>query len=419
MVELQQLTSGDAVRQAIREFDRLGRSAFLKQHRFERSNDYFIDHDGRYYDAAAIAAVAYGIQHPLERALVGKDLNGKGYALEKALRRLDFRVVANPYHYLVLAENEVHARAEFSKWQDVTGERYHFPNSYRNKILPGREFLYYKGGRRRDGERATPQYFGWGRIGSVYPDPTTADVPKAKRQWMCDIEEYREFRAPVMFRNSKGLYLELGSPDAPRRYWENGVRAISDRCFQGILEAAGIAFKQASERRTVETQTIAVVDGPLELLVLTEPDIGSARVAENIGHRTRRSPRAKAIGDKGEQIFLNWLRDQLETDEEKAKIVWTAEEGATPGWDIEDQRDRQRCVAYEVKATNGKKLPAIEISANEWNAAATLRVRYNLVIVAECESNHPRIQIINDPWSLFEKNQLSAAPTAYRLIRRE
>jgi len=65
---------------------------------------------------------------------------------------------------LVLVQNERTAGGHFDHWEDVTGERYHFPNQYRNRVVPGRPFVYYRGVR-RSGERGTPEYFGTGRAG--------------------------------------------------------------------------------------------------------------------------------------------------------------------------------------------------------------------------------------------------------------
>ena len=54
---------------------------------------------------------------------------------------------------LVLVENEVTAGGRYDHWQDVTGERYQFPNQYRNKVITDRPFIYYRGVRRADGSR--------------------------------------------------------------------------------------------------------------------------------------------------------------------------------------------------------------------------------------------------------------------------
>jgi len=410
MAELTKLTDPGAVTRAMREADRLGRSAFLEKYGFGTAREYFVEHNGRYYDSKAITAVAYGLQYPKEGPLRWQDFSGGKYSVEIALGRLGFRVVPNPYRYLVFTENEVHARPEFSKWRDVTGERYHFPNSYRNKIVPGRQFIYYKGSRRKGGGRGTPEYFGWGRIGTVSQDPTTAGGPAARRNWLCDIEDYREFRMPVPFRAADQTYLELGSKKAPTRYWETGVREISDKAFGRILKLAGIFL---TKPRSVETPTnVQEGDNPFDLLVL-----GKKKTSDSDGSTTyggRGGGRAKEIGDHAERIALAWLQSKVASQAAREQIVHVAALNLTPGWDIEDRRSNPK-IAYEVKATNGTQFPAIEVTANEWAAAKRLRKNYNLVLVAECESAVPQIRLLNDPWGMFEQEKLSATPVGYRL----
>jgi 5-methylcytosine-specific restriction protein A len=51
--------TADAVRQAIAEFDRLGRDAFLSTYGFGKAQDYFLVHNGQLYDSKAIAGVAH------------------------------------------------------------------------------------------------------------------------------------------------------------------------------------------------------------------------------------------------------------------------------------------------------------------------------------------------------------------------
>ncbi|WP_157963817.1 hypothetical protein [Actinocorallia populi] len=49
-----------AVHAALREFDELGREAFLAKYRFRRARKFFILHEGREYDSKAIAGAAHG-----------------------------------------------------------------------------------------------------------------------------------------------------------------------------------------------------------------------------------------------------------------------------------------------------------------------------------------------------------------------
>jgi hypothetical protein len=60
----------------------------------------------------------------------------------------------SPRTLLVLAENEETASGH--QWKDVTGERYHFPNNYKNIIRPGVQFIYYRGKRRAGGKAVRP-----------------------------------------------------------------------------------------------------------------------------------------------------------------------------------------------------------------------------------------------------------------------
>ena len=102
---------------------------------------------------------------------------------------------------LVLVENERTAGGNYDHWQDATGERYQFPNGYKNKVLQGRRFIYYRGARKADGSRRTPEYFGHGIIGEVIEDPSNEpDEGKSKRKWIAAISDFTPFIQPVEFK---------------------------------------------------------------------------------------------------------------------------------------------------------------------------------------------------------------------------
>src|SRR5690242_15342170 len=103
---------------------------------------------------------------------------------------------------LVLVENEVTVGGAYDFWADLTGVQYHYPNQYKNRIRPGRSFVYYRGSRRPNGRRGTPEYFGSGTIGAVWPDPDQpTDVRPANRRWLCEILDYESFDVPVPAKN--------------------------------------------------------------------------------------------------------------------------------------------------------------------------------------------------------------------------
>ncbi|WP_253645638.1 MrcB family domain-containing protein [Williamsia deligens] len=84
--------SRDAIEQAIREYDDLGRDAFLSKHGFGRATAYALVVDGREYDPKAIAGVAYGLDHPDEGTLKNTEFNG-GHQLRAAYKPAGFDVI--------------------------------------------------------------------------------------------------------------------------------------------------------------------------------------------------------------------------------------------------------------------------------------------------------------------------------------
>ncbi|WP_181905820.1 hypothetical protein [Microbacterium bovistercoris] len=63
MVSYSSLTDPNAVDEAIAEFDRIGRFAFLEKYGFGEATEYFLVTDDGLYDSKAIFGVAYGNQH--------------------------------------------------------------------------------------------------------------------------------------------------------------------------------------------------------------------------------------------------------------------------------------------------------------------------------------------------------------------
>src|SRR6185503_16885091 len=161
----------------------------------------FLMHEGRSYDSKAIVGAAHGYEHPQLGPLGAHDFSGgettvarKLEALGFAVRRTDVPQRPDTDTPLVLVENEATVGGRYDDWKDVTGERYHFPNQYRNRVIPGRPFVYYRGSRRAHGRRGQPEDFGYGTIGDVWRDPDVpTDAPKRDWHWFCAIDEYQLF----------------------------------------------------------------------------------------------------------------------------------------------------------------------------------------------------------------------------------
>lgn len=94
MATLSNLTSRDAVLQAISEYDELGREAFLSRYGFGKSRSYVLIHQGKHYDSKAIAGVALQYQPGVGRALKADEFSGGENTVQAKLGELGFVVRA-------------------------------------------------------------------------------------------------------------------------------------------------------------------------------------------------------------------------------------------------------------------------------------------------------------------------------------
>jgi 5-methylcytosine-specific restriction protein A len=81
-----------AVAAAIEEFDRLGRTAFLRKYGFGMARGYLLLRNGRTYDSKAIAGVAHRFL-PGQMPLSVNDFSGGEATVKKTLEGLGFVVV--------------------------------------------------------------------------------------------------------------------------------------------------------------------------------------------------------------------------------------------------------------------------------------------------------------------------------------
>jgi len=316
---------------------------------------------------------------------------------------------------LVLVENEVTAGGRYDHWQDVTGERYQFPNQYRGKITTGRPFIYYRGVRRAGGSRGAAQYFGCGLVGSVYLDPTNVlNAPKARRKWICEIEDYRPFPIPVPAREGS-IYLE----NIPSNFWGVAVRNLPESVYAAIMNRAALPPDQLEipdAQLNLPSIDQVEITAATSLLVARRPTVDGTS-AESSRGTPRHSKYSAAIGKRGEKLALEYLRRTLSSPE-AATLRWTADAGETPGWDIE-YTSAGELVAIEVKATGGPAFPYVELSANEWNAATRLGAAYRIMLVAEVKTRSAKVEVIGNPAELVQRGSIRIEPALWRLVMRE
>lgn len=133
---------------------------------------------------------------------------------------------------VVLSENDV------SKWDDKTGERYHFPKQYQKSLRPGMRFVYYKGRLKPENKQyssqrlsSEPHYFGIGRISEIKPDEAG--------HLYAVLTDFQQFEQAVLAKNAGAYYEEI--PEQQKsNYWRFSVRPISADVFADIAVAAAL-----------------------------------------------------------------------------------------------------------------------------------------------------------------------------------
>ncbi|WP_072022266.1 HNH endonuclease [Zavarzinella formosa] len=91
-MSLAEITSRNAVLDAIKEYDRIGQSAFLKGYGFGESRMYVLEFEGRQYDSKAIIGVARKYQYPDRPPLRPQDFSGGHATVQRKLESLGFIV---------------------------------------------------------------------------------------------------------------------------------------------------------------------------------------------------------------------------------------------------------------------------------------------------------------------------------------
>lgn len=92
-MSLLNLTSRQAVLQAIAEYDRIGQDKFLTKYGFGQARRYFLKFGERFYDSKAIVGAAYGYQFPNQGPLSYTDFVGGENTVKPKLEELGFEVV--------------------------------------------------------------------------------------------------------------------------------------------------------------------------------------------------------------------------------------------------------------------------------------------------------------------------------------
>jgi hypothetical protein len=309
---------------------------------------------------------------------------------------------------IVLTTNEVIQSGHI--WKDVTGEQYHFPNQYRNLITTGTDFIYYRGTKRRNGAKGEMEYFGRGVIGDVWLDPDTEDEPRGRQNWYCTIDQYHEFHSPVLAKDGE---VTIETVMHPQNHWRRAVRKLTDEQYDEIVRR-GIGGAAAKSDETTQIQIIN------EAVRNAIPSLGKVSKARIKRHGSNLDPQraasysrqSKTTGDAGERLIFQYIRDNMP---EAKDLRWIANEGETPGWDIQYRDGSGELICIEVKSSQSKVITGVELTANEWRAAEEVGSNYRLALVGACLSVNPIIEFIEDPFRLSQEGAIQIRQTRVEL----
>jgi hypothetical protein len=233
-------------------------------------------------------------------------------------------------------------------YDDRTGVSYEFPPRYRHAIVPGRRFVYYRGG----AGVPVPCYFGSGIVGGLRASQNAGLL-------VCDILDYRPFASEVPFKDDSRGYLEPGGDR--RMFYRSGVRRIAEGAFERIIE---LGDRSPTTARPVHGGA-AGVGGP--------PGPGGRNRVRHAQYAP--SEAARAVEEFAVRRAVDWLA---------ARYVGCAIEQMprnNPGFDIRVVASSGAVVRYvEVKGTSAGE-PTFFISEGERQFSLAEATRFTLVVV--------------------------------------
>lgn len=188
---------------------------------------------------------------------------------------------------VVLAENDD------SKWDDKTGERYHFPKMYRKHLNPGMRFVYYKGKLKSGNKQFSsqrlsnmPHYFGIGRISEITPD--------IDGHFYATLTDFQKFDHAVLAKKDGNYYEEI--PERQKsNYWRPSVRPISEEIFADIVVFAALTEPRHIIEDIQTAKDLAENEADEESLVSYEEGKKSSKFVTRYERDARLKKQAKKI----------------------------------------------------------------------------------------------------------------------------
>ena len=138
-----------------------------------------------------------------------------------------------------------------------------------------------------------------------------------------------------------------------------------------------------------------------------------------VAKQKRRTQQSKKIGTAGEEHVYEYEFNKLKKlnkEDLAKKIQRHYANNEYPGWDITSYNEQGEEIYIEVKSTSGKIINSVEITENEWRAAANKYNKYYIYLVNNALTKDIKIiEKINNPKSLVDKNTIELSPSVFEL----
>lgn len=297
--------------------------------------------------------------------------------------------------HAIIAENDV------SQWNDETGVKYHFPNTYKRILQPGTKVIYYKSG--------VKHYFGYAVIGDVYQDEENS------KNYYAEIVDYIPFFSPIKFKTNEGEYFE---DPKKSNHWRNGVRKISEERFNKILESSGLNIEKnilnepiISESTFPDVSEVKISFAKTSLIAVLKPQ-DQKQYTSNTSFRN--SKNSTKIGNYGEKLIMTHLASILHEDEIKT-LSHHAIKNEKFGYDISYTNLKKETIYIEVKATTAALFNNFLITANELSAAKEFGNQYKIYLVNNVTTTDVKIEIIENISARLNEQSYRSTPMSFKI----
>jgi hypothetical protein len=194
--------------------------------------------------------------------------------------------------------------------------------------------------------------------------------------------------------------------DIPTNLWRDGVRSLDADVYRRILQLASQSPAEPAKASTApNTVQIEAAESLIVPPVATRPRKDAATLKTY-----RKSKQAREVGDWAERVAVRFIQKQMPGC---TTCVHRAAMSETPGWDIDYLEPDGVTQRVEVKGTIAAAFTAIDMTANEVQAARAHGENYWLYLVAECLTDSPKVQTIQNPAKRLDAGEWSATPTLF------